>query len=91
MGLSRNKVAVPEGAAGSPPFYGDHVSVDTYRMSVDLILQWSRHSFLSFLFFSLKEENKAIRFYFSSRFHRFNLFKHDSTLSGPPTIIPVGR
>ena len=22
MGLSRNKVAVPEGAAGSPPFYG---------------------------------------------------------------------
>ena len=23
MGLSRNKVAVPEGAAGSPPFYGD--------------------------------------------------------------------
>ena len=25
MGLSRNKVAVPEGAAGSPPFYGDTV------------------------------------------------------------------
>ena len=24
MGLSRNKVAVSEGAAGSPPFYGDH-------------------------------------------------------------------
>ena len=24
MGLSRNKVAVPEGAAGSPPFYGDY-------------------------------------------------------------------
>ena len=23
MGLSRNKVAVSEGAAGSPPFYGD--------------------------------------------------------------------
>jgi hypothetical protein len=23
LGLSRNKVAVPEGAAGSPPFYGD--------------------------------------------------------------------
>ena len=23
MGLSRNKVAVPEGAAGSPPFYGE--------------------------------------------------------------------
>lgn len=25
MGLSRNKVAVPEGAAGSPPFYGDYL------------------------------------------------------------------
>ena len=24
MGLSRNKVAVSEGAAGSPPFYGEH-------------------------------------------------------------------
>ena len=26
MGLSRNKVAVSEGAAGSPPFYGDRVT-----------------------------------------------------------------
>ena len=25
MGLSRNKVAVSEGAAGSPPFYGERV------------------------------------------------------------------
>ena len=25
MGLSRNKVAVSEGAAGSPPFYGEPV------------------------------------------------------------------
>ena len=25
MGLSRNKVAVSEGAAGSPPFYGESV------------------------------------------------------------------
>ena len=25
MGLSRNKVAVSEGAAGSPPFYGENV------------------------------------------------------------------
>ena len=27
MGLSRNKVAVSEGAAGSPPFYGESESV----------------------------------------------------------------
>ena len=26
MGLSRNKVAVSEGAAGSPPFYGEHAA-----------------------------------------------------------------
>ena len=26
MGLSRNKVAVSEGAAGSPPFYGESES-----------------------------------------------------------------
>ena len=32
MGLSRNKVAVSEGAAGSPPFYGDRGKFSrTYR------------------------------------------------------------
>ena len=29
MGLSRNKVAVSEGAAGSPPFYGERVMIQT--------------------------------------------------------------
>ena len=29
MGLSRNKVAVSEGAAGSPPFYGERVNHQT--------------------------------------------------------------
>ena len=29
MGLSRNKVAVSEGAAGSPPFYGERVTHQT--------------------------------------------------------------
>ena len=29
MGLSRNKVAVSEGAAGSPPFYGESNSSET--------------------------------------------------------------
>ena len=38
MGLSRNKVAVSEGAAGSPPFYGEHgrgtlLRVRSYRNS----------------------------------------------------------
>ena len=31
MGLSRNKVAVSEGAAGSPPFYGEWYPVITNR------------------------------------------------------------
>ena len=31
MGLSRNKVAVSEGAAGSPPFYGESVIGQTTR------------------------------------------------------------
>ena len=29
MGLSRNKVAVSEGAAGSPPFYGESTLTNT--------------------------------------------------------------
>ena len=33
MGLSRNKVAVSEGAAGSPPFYGESV----IRQTVDSV------------------------------------------------------
>ena len=37
MGLSRNKVAVSEGAAGSPPFYGEHGRFSRiYRIRVDL-------------------------------------------------------
>lgn len=31
MGLSRNKVAVPEGAAGSPPFYGEYRTLSGVR------------------------------------------------------------
>ena len=33
MGLSRNKVAVPEGAAGSPPFYGVFLRTPVWRPS----------------------------------------------------------
>ena len=33
MGLSRNKVAVSEGAAGSPPFYGERedMEISSYK------------------------------------------------------------
>ena len=34
MGLSRNKVAVSEGAAGSPPFYGES-EFDQRRLRTD--------------------------------------------------------
>ena len=30
MGLSRNKVAVSEGAAGSPPFYGEREKMEVF-------------------------------------------------------------
>ena len=35
MGLSRNKVAVSEGAAGSPPFYGESGSRDTAGFQIE--------------------------------------------------------
>ena len=34
MGLSRNKVAVSEGAAGSPPFYGECVTPRTRELRI---------------------------------------------------------
>ena len=33
MGLSRNKVAVSEGAAGSPPFYGERVTEKKFAVT----------------------------------------------------------
>ena len=41
MGLSRNKVAVPEGAAGSPPFYGEAATVWWLVFLTDLV--WEHH------------------------------------------------
>ena len=44
MGLSRNKVAVSEGAAGSPPFYGERGCYpkgnDCRRRSLDLLFNF---------------------------------------------------
>ena len=40
MGLSRNKVAVPEGAAGTPPFWSDTVIKISRRFMI-LVLQAS--------------------------------------------------
>ena len=42
MGLSRNKVAVSEGAAGSPPFYGDRETESAGR-SRDLIVELGKN------------------------------------------------
>ena len=39
MGLSRNKVAVPEGAAGTPPFWRDGLDIpETMERNVSLLL-----------------------------------------------------
>ena len=51
MGLSRNKVAVSEGAAGSPPFYGEsgnHLRMRTV-FQVDFINDDKAHNRLSLL------------------------------------------
>ena len=42
MGLSRNKVAVSEGAAGSPPFYGDQETESAGR-SRDLVVELGKN------------------------------------------------
>jgi hypothetical protein len=36
LGLSRNKVAVPEGAAGTPPFWSDAQSIMRRKPSIIL-------------------------------------------------------
>ena len=36
MGLSRNKVAVSEGAAGSPPFYGESNLLETQQAEIEI-------------------------------------------------------
>ena len=57
MGLSRNKVAVSEGAAGSPPFYGESTLTNT-MLDVN---EWSYTSFWCSLFNfegSLKEKRR---------------------------------
>ena len=35
MGLSRNKVAVSEGAAGSPPFYGENEDMENIFVVIE--------------------------------------------------------
>ena len=53
MGLSRNKVAVSEGAAGSPPFYGERedMEISSYkrlyreiRFNENVVVQFTRIS-----------------------------------------------
>ena len=45
MGLSRNKVAVSEGAAGSPPFYGDR-EADHARRDRDFVVKLGQKNLL---------------------------------------------
>ena len=55
MGLSRNKVAVSEGAAGSPPFYGESTLTNTMLV----VNEWSKRTLSSLFNFegSFKEDN----------------------------------
>ena len=55
MGLSRNKVAVSEGAAGSPPFYGESTLTNTMLV----VNEWRFRTLSSLFNFegSLREDN----------------------------------
>ena len=54
MGLSRNKVAVSEGAAGSPPFYGESnlpetlVSRNRSQKQKEVVVEYLDHLLLNF-------------------------------------------
>ena len=75
MGLSRNKVAVSEGAAGSPPFYGESVIGQTTRNVND-----GRD----------KEEIKFVVQFSENKERFFELRKKVSVTNaeGPPVPIP---
>ena len=54
MGLSRNKVAVSEGAAGSPPFYGESNSSEIMesrnrsQKQTEVVVEYLDHLLLNF-------------------------------------------
>ena len=76
MGLSRNKVAVSEGAAGSPPFYGERVM--------------RRNSVLR-SFTRIKDETRSKFNYCCSIFSEQDLLRKRvsaTNAEGPPVPIP---
>ena len=59
MGLSRNKVAVSEGAAGSPPFYGESTLTNTMLVvKRESEIFWVRCSILKDLLKNWRKQQK---------------------------------
>ena len=59
MGLSRNKVAVSEGAAGSPPFYGESAQTNTMFVAKrESKVFWVRCSILKDLLKNWRKQQK---------------------------------
>ena len=59
MGLSRNKVAVSEGAAGSPPFYGESALTNTKLVAKrESKVFWVRCSILKDLLKNWRKQQK---------------------------------
>ena len=71
MGLSRNKVAVSEGAAGSPPFYGESALTNTMLVAKrESEIFWVRCSILKDLLQTEKAKpNIAKQYITAKRFH----------------------
>ena len=70
MGLSRNKVAVSEGAAGSPPFYGESTLTNTKLV----VKRVERRLLYGSLFnfdgsFGEAKPNIAKQYFIAKRFH----------------------
>ena len=76
MGLSRNKVAVSEGAAGSPPFYGERVG--------DRKSPLRNQKKITILTSNLKETN-VVQY---SRNKALKKAVSDINAEGPPVPIP---
>ena len=54
MGLSRNKVAVPEGAAGTPPFWSVYPEIS--QMLTQMTTERKTETFNTILVYSVSED-----------------------------------
>ena len=84
MGLSRNKVAVSEGAAGSPPFYGENTEVPKEQRS---LISRNRKMHISQTNASQKQDGEFKRV----KVFRCSIFRVCETLERPGGVAQLGE